>query len=84
MRNINHYIKLQLKELEEHAWYLGEKLNRTPTEYETISSWILSGHADRFSKTYTQHEQEIERAIQEAGLVPILEDKNKLHRLLDD
>jgi hypothetical protein len=84
MKDLSHYIKMQLMEIYEHQWYLGERLNRPVSEQEAIQDWITSGHAERFNICYTRNEDEIERTIQESGLVPVLQDKSKLHGLLKD
>ena len=84
MRNFKHYMQIQMVELQEHKWYLSEKAGHDIGENETIFDWVTSGHAKRFNEAYTSHEEQIEREIQTNGLVPILQDKNKLHELLED
>lgn len=60
MYDIKRYIKFQLKELDEHKYYLGERLNKEPSIEETVYDWIRSGHAERFRQTYLRHQSTID------------------------
>jgi hypothetical protein len=80
MKNFKHYMQLQMLELEEHKYYLSEKMGYDIGENETIFNWIDSGHAQRFNEAYSNHEEEIETLIQTNGHIT----KSQLHEVLGD
>jgi hypothetical protein len=80
--NIEHYAVMQLQEIEEHRWYMGEQLNRPIKDYELIHDWIKSGHAERFKGAYLDHLESIETSLETFGggnITPSL-----VHKLLED
>lgn len=80
--NIEHYVSMQKQELEEHRWYMGEKLNRPINDYELIQDWIISGHAERFKIAYLSHLQVIEEKLK--NIRPDEITKSLVHILLED
>lgn len=82
MKSINHYIELQIKEINEHKWYLSERKGYDIGEQEAITDWIRQGHAERFYQAYAKHEKEVEKEIQQKGIEKITVER--LHELIED
>jgi hypothetical protein len=87
MYDMHHYWVVQKVEIEEHRYYMGEKLTRETGEQrhigdnEVMLDWISSGHAARFNKTYMAHLATIEEAAKEYDeRIP----SNLVHKILED
>ena len=74
--NIQYYLDIQRIELEEHRYYLGERLGREIEDYELVEDWINNGHNKRFNEAYLDHKDEIE------GFMVEHEEKGDLEKAL--
>jgi hypothetical protein len=82
MKNLQHYLAIQLKEIDEHKYYLSQRAGYDVGYEATIDDWIISGHAERFNQAYAVHEEVIEREIVVRGSVDVPNDL--VHVLLGD
>ena len=80
--DLNHYMSVQLVEMEEHRWYLGEKYNRPITDGELIYDWIETENAIRFNEAYMAHLSKIEQVASEYEGRQIPNDL--VHKILED
>jgi len=85
--NLRHYNLLQLIEMSEHRYYMGERLNRLVTDDEMARDWCDSGHAFRFRNVYEKHIDTVERFFYEhevEGDLGELLTPRIVHSLLED
>ena len=77
------YNSLQYKEIEEHAYFMGEKLKRRVSELECAQDWFKY-HAQRFRGQYEANREQILECVSVHGLEKILSSPKLLHELLKD
>lgn len=92
--NLRHYLLLQLKEIAEHRWYLGESRKREVSFDEAIEDWVNKQinslgltHNKRFRSHYFNRLSEIENFMEEHERMGDLQDiltTEKVHELLED
>ena len=61
---LKEYIVIQVKEIQEHKYFLSEKQGRDVGLEAAISDWVENGHAKRFHDNFFAHKQEIENYCQ--------------------
>jgi hypothetical protein len=52
MKNLNHYLTLQSKWMEEERYLLGTVINHNPSEIELLDAWETHYNAERFRAFY--------------------------------
>lgn len=50
--DLKHYMKLQIKWMEEERYFLGTRVHHNPTDEELIEDWILHKNPQRFRAFY--------------------------------
>ena len=53
------YLPLQVKEIEEHAYFMGQNSDKPISMDDAAMDWITSKHSDRFRKDYAKHRVQI-------------------------
>lgn len=80
--NVQHYMHIQMVEINEHKHYLGEKENRNITYEEALKDWRASGHSERFRRAYFLHIEDAEKLASqyEGRTIP----NDIVHKTLED
>jgi hypothetical protein len=60
MHNLERYLTIQMKEVQEHKWYLSEKTGRDIGDHEAVFDWTQY-HAERFNKAYINNVMNIDK-----------------------
>jgi len=84
------YMALQMLEIDEHKYYLSEKLGYDVGYKTTLNDWVKSGHAVRFRETYEKHLPQVLKVCEEycpdkcKGIENCILTTRRLHELLED
>ena len=85
---INRYMAFQMRELDEHKYYLSEKEQRDVGLDYTLKDWVSSGHAERFYKAYHDNKEVIDAICDSCtkcnGLYSCDMPNKLVHLLMDD
>ncbi|MEX0920451.1 MAG: hypothetical protein WDZ69_02610 [Candidatus Pacearchaeota archaeon] len=82
VKNLKLYMALQIREIEEHKYYLSEIKELDVGWDEALVDWVKSKQAERFRDSYIENEEAISRAVRSED-VPTLP-KDLIHKLLRD
>jgi hypothetical protein len=52
VKTLTHYVTLQCGWFEETKYYVGLKLNRNPSQTETLEQWVAAKNPERFRAYY--------------------------------
>ena len=67
MEQLNKYLALQYREIEEHKYYLSEQAQKNVGIEYTLMNWYLKGHAERFNRNYFSNKENIESICNKCG-----------------
>lgn len=52
VKNLKHYMALQVKWVEEERYFVGQKLGHNPTDIELLNDWVKHKNPQRFRAFY--------------------------------
>jgi len=80
--NLIHYLNLQMTEINEYKETLSKKFGYQIKNGDALKSWITSGNANQFQKSYLKHINECEKLASkfEGKDIP----KGLVHKVLEE